>query len=95
MKRTIAYLSLAAIARGNRHGSDFRILRPDCKACCHGTCGKPCCKSGCTDSCSRASRPSLKQEGPDRRYCIPDLSVFRQWEIPWRRYRSPDDKSAA
>lgn len=55
MKRTIAYLSLAAVlavtAMAQTSGFSKAMY---CKACCHGTCGKTCCKSGCTDSCCQS-----------------------------------------
>jgi hypothetical protein len=55
MKRTIAYLSLAAVlaVTAMAQTSGFTKVMY-CKACCHGTCGKTCCKSGCTDSCCQS-----------------------------------------
>lgn len=56
MKRTLAFLSFAAILAitALAQTSPLSAKGAYCSACCHDKCGQDCCKTGCTDSCCQS-----------------------------------------
>jgi hypothetical protein len=56
MKRTLAFLSFAAIlaVAAIAHTSPLGAKAIYCNDCCKGACGQTCCQNGCTDSCCQS-----------------------------------------
>jgi hypothetical protein len=52
MKRTLAYLSLAAVLTVTAFAQTSAFSKAkDCKGCCGDKCGQSCCPDGCTGDC--------------------------------------------
>lgn len=56
MKRTIAFLSFAAVLAitALAQTSPLSAKGIYCHNCCKDKCGQTCCQSGCTDSCCQS-----------------------------------------
>ena len=53
MKRTLAYLSLAAVLGVTAFARTSSSANTGCKDCCKDKCGQTCCKDGCTGNCCK------------------------------------------
>jgi|SRR6516162_9871400 len=54
MKRTLAYLSLAAVLGVATFAQTSSFAKnTNCKDCCKDNCRQTCCKDGCTGSCCK------------------------------------------
>ena len=56
MKRTLAFLSFAAVLAitALAQTSPLSAKATYCNDCCQGKCGQTCCQGGCTDSCCQS-----------------------------------------
>lgn len=56
MKRTIAFLSFAAVLAitAVAYSSPLSAKAIYCHNCCKDKCGQTCCQGGCTDSCCQS-----------------------------------------